>query len=186
MYTFLPRSLLALKRICAKQEHSRFSATTAIRLTVREGLFRAEATDGRRAVVVQGPVPDDVPWPAFVHTSDDAFEALILPEDLERAVKVSKGTWAGQRDVIGVATTGPNDVCIGRGQDVVMTRIVEGRFPAIDQVTPKTPPVVSFKVDPKLLANTLLALSELLPDHDQRVDPTRRPARATRRPTSPP
>ena len=52
-------------------------------------MYRAEATDGRRAVVVQAMVPtEEPPWPAFKELPDDAFEAIILPKDLERACKV--------------------------------------------------------------------------------------------------
>ena len=39
-------------------------------------MYRAEATDGRRAVVVQGMVPpEEPPWPAFKDLPDDAFGA---------------------------------------------------------------------------------------------------------------
>ena len=45
------------------------------------GLYRAEATDGHRAIVVQGLAPEeDPPWPGFKETPDDAFEANILPK----------------------------------------------------------------------------------------------------------
>jgi hypothetical protein len=65
MLLFIPRSLCALKRVAAKTEHSRFGATTGIRIAVASGLFRAEACDGHRAVVVQGVMPaQDPPGPA--------------------------------------------------------------------------------------------------------------------------
>jgi hypothetical protein len=53
MLLFIPRSLCALNRVAAKSEHHRFGATQGIRIAVAAGLYRAEATDGRRAVVVQ-------------------------------------------------------------------------------------------------------------------------------------
>jgi hypothetical protein len=66
MLLFIPRSLCALKRVAAKAEHARFGATQGIRIALRSGLYRAEATDGRRAIVVQGLTPiEDPPWPGF-------------------------------------------------------------------------------------------------------------------------
>src|SRR5436305_14989319 len=88
MFLFIPRSLCALKRVAAKADHPRFAATQGIRIAVACGMYRAEATDGRRAVVVQGMVPtEEPPWPAFKELPDDAFDAIILPKDLRRACK---------------------------------------------------------------------------------------------------
>jgi hypothetical protein len=55
MLLFIPRSLCALKRVAAKAEHARFGATQGIRIALRSGLYRAEATDGRQAIVRPGP-----------------------------------------------------------------------------------------------------------------------------------
>ena len=86
MLLFIPRSLCALKRVAAKSEDARFGATTGIRIALAAGLYRAEATDGHRAMVVQGLVPiEDPPWPGFKDLPDDACEAIVLPKDLERA-----------------------------------------------------------------------------------------------------
>jgi hypothetical protein len=66
MLLFIPRSLCALKRVAAKAEHARFGATQGIRIAVAAGLYRAEATDGHRAIVVQGMVPsEEPPWPGL-------------------------------------------------------------------------------------------------------------------------
>ena len=84
MPLFIPRSLCALKRVAAKVEHAKFGATQGIRIALASGMYRAEATDGRRAMVVQGLVPDDEPpWPGFKELPDDAFETVILPRDLD-------------------------------------------------------------------------------------------------------
>ena len=61
MLLFIPRSLCALKRVAAKSEHARFGATQGIRIALASGLYRAEATDGRRAMVVQALVPIEDP-----------------------------------------------------------------------------------------------------------------------------
>src|SRR5262249_24321215 len=47
--------------------------------------------------------------------------------------------------------------------DVINTRVVDGRFPDITKVIPKKKPLFTFRFDPKLLGDTLLAIAELLP-----------------------
>ena len=85
MLLFIPRSLCALKRVAAKVEHAKFGATQGIRIALASGVYRAEATDGRRAMIVQGLIPgEEPPWPGFKELPDDAFETVILPRDLER------------------------------------------------------------------------------------------------------
>ena len=54
MFLFIPRSLCALDGVAAKADHPRFAATQGIRIALACGMYRAEATDGRRAVVAQG------------------------------------------------------------------------------------------------------------------------------------
>jgi hypothetical protein len=165
MLLFIPRSLCALKRVAAKAEHSRYGATQGIRITLASGLYRAEATDRRRAVVVQGLVPiEDPPWPGFKEVPDDACEAIVLPKDLERACKVGDQFVQSRFDMVGMATVGGGVVCLGLGTDLVTARTVEGRFPMIDQVMPRKRPMFTFRIDPKLTAETLLTLAELLPD----------------------
>ena len=170
MLLFIPRSLCALKRVAAKAEHARYGATQGIRITLASGLYRAEATDGRRAVIVQGLVPiEDPPWPGFKEVPDDACEAVVLPKDLERACKVGDQFVQSQFDMVGMATVGNGVLCLGLGTDLVTARTVEGRFPMIDNVMPKKRPMFTFRIDPKLTAETLLAMAELLPDTDKGV-----------------
>jgi hypothetical protein len=92
MLLFIPRSLCALKRVAAKEGHARFHAfTQGIRIALAAGVYRAEATDGRRTMVVQGLIPgEDPPWPGFKDLPDDACEAVIMPRDLERDCKVGE------------------------------------------------------------------------------------------------
>jgi hypothetical protein len=164
MLVFIPRSLCALKRVAAKAEHARYGATQGIRITLASGLYRAEATDGRRAVIVQGLVPiEDPPWPGFKEVPDDACEAVVLPKDLERACKVGDQFVQSRFDMVGMATVG-SEVYLGLGNDVINTRPVEGRFPQIDNVMPRKRPMFTFRIDPKLTAETLLTIAELLPD----------------------
>src|SRR5687767_10719735 len=169
MLLFIPRSLCALKRVAAKSEHARFGATQGIRITLAPGLYRAEATDGRRAMIVQGLIPpEDPPWPGFKDLPDDACEAVILPKDLERACKVGEDFLQSRFGTFGIATMG-NEVCLGLGSELVTARTVEGRFPNISQVIPKKRPLFTFSIDPRYLAETLLAMADLLPDHARAV-----------------
>jgi hypothetical protein len=87
----------------------------------------------------------------FKELPDDACEAIILPKDLERACKVGEDFLQSRFGMLGIATMG-NDVCLGLGTEVVTARIVEGRFPSLDQVIPKKRPLFTFRVDPKVLA----------------------------------
>jgi len=169
MLLFIPRSLCALKRIAAKAEHSRYGATQGIRFSQVSGIYRAEATDGLRAILVQGLTPlEDPPWPGFKELPDDACETIILPKDLERACKVGDESLQSRFGMVGIATNGEG-VSLGLGADVVTTRVVDGRFPNVEKVIPKKRPVCSFRVDPQLLADTLLAIAELLPEHSREV-----------------
>ncbi|HYV36612.1 MAG TPA: hypothetical protein VE988_12950 [Gemmataceae bacterium] len=91
MFLFIPRSLCALKRVAAKADHLRLAATQGVRIAEAGCLYRADGTDGRRAVVVQGMAPtEEPPWPAFKELPDNAYEAITLPKDLERACKVGE------------------------------------------------------------------------------------------------
>jgi hypothetical protein len=169
MLLFIPRSLCALKRVAAKVEHARYSATQGIRIALASGVYRAEATDGRRAMIVQGLIPgEDPPWPGFKDLPDDACEAIILPRDLERACKVGEDFLKSRFGLFGIATMG-SDVCLGLGSELVTARTVEGKFPNINQVIPKKRPLFTFSFDPKTLAETLLAMAELLPEGDRQV-----------------
>ena len=169
MLLFIPRSLRALKRIAAKAEHARFGATQGIRIAMKPGLYRAEATDGHRAIIVQGMAPkEDPPWPGLKELPDDGFEAIIMPKDLERACKVGEDFLQSRFGVVGIATVGYG-VRLGLGSELVTAQTVQGRFPQMDKIIPKKRPLFTFRVDPKILAETLLATADLLPDTDRGV-----------------
>ena len=170
MFLFIPRALCALKRLVARTEHARYGATTGIHFWTADGMYRAEATDGRRAIVVQGLVPEETPnWPGLKDLPDDAFETIVLPKDLERACKLGEEFVQKSFKLLGMATKG-NQILLGLGEDCIVTRLVEGRFPEIRQVVPTKPPLFSFRVDPRLLAEALLTVADLLPDANQGVD----------------
>jgi hypothetical protein len=141
MLLFIPRSLCALKRVAAKAEHARFGVTQGIRIALRSRLYRAEATDGRRAMVVRGLVPiEDPPWPGFKDLPDDASEAVVMPRIWSGPPNSgtpscrAASTWSAWPLRATTSTW-------GLGNDVINTRTVEGRFPNISQVIPKKRPL---------------------------------------------
>src|SRR5262249_44344621 len=107
-------------------------------------------------------------WPGFKELPDDAYETVILPKDMERACKVGEDFLQDRFGLFGIATVG-KEVCLGLGTELVTARMVEGRFPNINQAIPKKRPLFTFRVDPKILAETLLAMADLLPDADRGV-----------------
>jgi DNA polymerase III sliding clamp (beta) subunit (PCNA family) len=110
--------------------------------------------------VVQGLVPiEDPPWPGFKEVPDDACEAIVLPKDLERACKVGDQFVQSRFDMVGMATVGDGVLCLCLGTDLVTARTVEGRFPQIDNVMPRKRPMFTFRIDPKLTAETLLTMA---------------------------
>ena len=147
---------MRLEAGCRQGGNARYAATQGIRIALAAGVYRAEATDGRRAMIVQGLIPgEDPPWPGFKDLPDDACETVILPRDLERACKVGEDFLQSRFGLFGIATMG-NDVCLGLGSELVTARTVEGRFPKIDQVIPRKRPLFTFSFDPRTLAETLL------------------------------
>ena len=168
MLLFIPRSLCALKRVTSKGD-SRFAATQGIRVALTKGLYRAEATDGRRAIVVQGSLPtEEPPWPGFKELPDDAFEVIVLPKDLDRACKIGGDYLQSRFGMVGIATN-EGAVHLGLGSDVVTAPRVEGSFPPIERVIPTKKPLFTFRVDPSLLGETLLAVAALLPETECEV-----------------
>src|SRR5262249_23639087 len=94
---------------------------------------------------------------------DDAFETVILPKDLGRACKVGEDFLQSRYGVVGVATVGYG-VRLGLGSGFVTTHNVQGRLPPMDKGLPQQRPLVTFRVDPNVLVESLLAMVDLLPD----------------------
>jgi hypothetical protein len=101
MLLFIPRSLCALKRVAAKAEHARYGATQGIRISVASGLYRAEATDGRRAVIVQGLVPSRTRrGPASRKCPTTPARPLFCPRTWSGACKVGDQFMQSQFDTV--------------------------------------------------------------------------------------
>lgn len=171
MHLFIHRSLCALKRIVSKSEHERFGATIGIQIeTLGNVMYTATATDGRRLMIVQGMCPERTPnWDGFKELPDDSCLTILRPSDLERAIKAGDAYLNKTFGVIGLATT-KQTIHLGVGDDCIAVRPVEGRFPNVKQVIPNKKPLVSFRLDPKLTAETLLAFADMLPETQKGVE----------------
>jgi hypothetical protein len=116
MLLFIPRSLCALKRVAARQEHARYGATQGIRITLASGLYRAEATDGRMPI-------EDPPGLASRKCLTTPARLSSCPRTLERVCKVGDQFVQNRFDMVGMATVG-SEVYVGLGNEVINTRPV--------------------------------------------------------------
>lgn len=161
MYLYLPRSLCALKRIVARDQHERFGASTGILIeAIGDAAFTAVATDGKRLLSVQGNCPDKVPhWNGLTAETDDAISTVLSLVDLDKAFKVGDA-YLKTFGSVGLATKG-DSIYLGIGDDCLCVRAVSGRFPNWRLVMPKGSPLFAVRVDPKLFAETMLALHDM-------------------------
>lgn len=162
MYLFLPRTLCALKRIVARDEHSRFGATTGVLIeAVGDAMYTATATNGKQLLSVQGMCPEKTPhWNAMQAATDEALETVLSIADFEKAFRVGDEYLRKEFAVVGLATKG-DSIYLGIGDDMLHVRAVSGRFPKWRQVMPKGNPLYSVRLDPKMVADTMLALHDM-------------------------
>lgn len=163
MLLFIPRSLVALKRLAGASQ--RYSATSGLRLSLNYNLWRAEVTDGRRLLVVQGE-QEIHPWPGLEVEVDERTQVVIPFDDLEKAVKLAKdrSSRQGTQKIIGVATTAASDcVYLGIGPDYLKTWPVEGRFPDTQAVLTEVAenPLFTVKLDPRLMGEIMKVMADL-------------------------
>lgn len=194
----LPANLACVSKICAKE--SMRWATDAVRVIEKPikrfetgdgtGLqekerpgYRIEATDSRRAVVVEGLNEDASEYPAIPalqSAPNSATETLIGREDWNRAFKsIPKGRNAAKPILRNVALVSGREET-GEGEDkqayslatmattdvsqanVMTARREEQRFPPIGDVIPSPlrKPVCTVRVDAHLLAELLAVVSQ--------------------------
>lgn len=171
----LPRNVAALSSLCASTEHSRYGATTGIRIQLRDdGVLRLDATDGRVLGVVQCP-PCVGEW----DHAEDVVEAHYLDPDDRTVVIVPAKEWkeglklkADRSRVyddsgITVATDG-NQVILANQSGKITTPQVEGRFPDVDAVLRSSilenKPRFAVRLDPKLFIKLLQTASAFTAD----------------------
>lgn len=157
----LPRNLAALCKV-ATREDLKFATTCIHLLDEGNGLYRAEATDGRVLAIIMGPFDAEAIAPAYQRPFEaDAVSEVLLPaKEFGKAVSKCKATEGPQgrfqlSDLL-LLTNGLNvGVC---GQDGTMVlHAGSGRFPNTDMVIPKRSPLLRIPLNPKHLITLLQA-----------------------------
>lgn len=153
MSVFLPKNLGKLADITSV--NSRY-ALAGVRVIDAGPLYRCEATDGRRLVIVQGrSLAPDLPDPRLEEAPDGAVETIVPAADWKKVFQAAKHTPVG-------LAAGDDRVTLVSGGLTVTASPVEGRWPPVDNVLPKTGPLLRFRVDPALLAGLLQVAAALV------------------------
>ena len=141
----VPAGLAGLAKVAAQAEQARFGATTGIRLERRPGGYRAEATDGRILVRVDGTHPLNAEtYPRVDGLPDnnpDARQAIVPGKVWAAACKaVPNGKKVKHKPLLGhlaVAMTGKGAVLASTdlsGSEVKVVDSLEGRYPDATKV----------------------------------------------------
>lgn len=159
----LPPALAGLAKVCA--EHSRY-ALCGVRLS-RTGpnRYRAEATDGKCLARVDGEHdnPEDYPaWPELEGAPNGSAAATVPAAAWQAAFKaIPKAALRSRKRVLaGVAAVLGADVVTLASTDLdtrnlSQPRLLDGRWPATDEVFPKKAPKATVKVNAVRLAELL-------------------------------
>jgi hypothetical protein len=166
-HLLLPRNLGAVAKLANKDPHARYFATTAVQLEQMGPQYRATATDGKRLITVTGTSenPETYPWqgiPALAHADNGATIAHISARDWQAAFKTIPTRCRPGLEHVAV-TMAENSVTMAttdlERSNVQTPRNVAGRFPDWQRVFPTSKPVVTIRIDPKLLAETLTTVA---------------------------
>lgn len=160
----VPRNLAALGKVASKYDNPRF-ALGCIRLRDQgNGLYRAEASDGRTLAIISGPFDDcDEPLDGQPFESDDQRDILLTADEFAKAVaRIKPPKWhaalKGREKRVVLSTNDCKAAVFEFGQSTVLTQ-VQGKFPDTDVVLPHRIPFVRFTVDPKTMIRLLEAAS---------------------------
>jgi hypothetical protein len=145
----LPANVASLAKL-ADPTNRRF-ALAGLLVSERPEGYQVEATDGKRLGIVRGPGAQAERPEALADAPNGATEAIIGAADFAALVKANgKARWPA------LLVLGYEASTFLTGGKVVRVRNLDGRWPAIDQVLPSTPPAVEFAVTAKLFAELLL------------------------------
>ena len=161
----LPPSVATIVKLTASGEQQRFGATTGVRLLSTNRGYRIEATDGRRAAILTGPVAEAADFPALPAIAQAASGATegVLPVAAWTAAfrSTPRGRAVRVKPILGnLAVVLAKDAATLASTDMervsaAETRLVDGRFPDIRRAMPTGQPKAVFAVDAKLLAELL-------------------------------
>lgn len=123
-----------------------------VRVSARNGIWRVDATDGRILAVLRGETEDVA-----------AQEPFLIP------AKEFKEGCKGKGDI--EITLSEDGVIEMRSGSKIQTALQgEGRFPPVDDVLPRSGPVISVAIDPAILVRLLQAAMAGTDDETRRVN----------------
>jgi hypothetical protein len=185
MSVYFPRNVAKLAKL-ASTSRGRYALGCVRVQASGDGTYRAEATDGRVLGVIRGQSLDAT-YPAIEEASNGVQEALIPAKDWQDAFRLK-----GKQDAIGLAmgrveeqtpipegqrtedgpecTVRVHRPCLfasDKGQ--LVTEAEEGRYPPTDEVIPKHGALVTFRLDPAILARLLEVVTALADDDNRAV-----------------
>lgn len=153
---YLPRNLAALAK-CASKGDGCYSMQ-GIHLVDLHGGYRAEATDGKKAVIVrqENPVPAQEEQYAqqLAGADNGATEGLIETAAWTDLLKMKPITLGRQELPVAVVLDKFNFTA-ATPEATRSGQLVDGRFPTIDNVIPRKPALLSLCVDPRILTDLL-------------------------------
>ncbi len=169
----LPVSLAPLADIAAKENSVRFGATIGVQLKVNaDNTYTAEATDGRRLVIIDGGCESAADYPAFpalASAPNGECTSIIPAKEWKAAFAAAKKMTARAIKphlrtcpvVIGKSVTSFGATDLERIA-FSQPRNVEGRFPNSASIIPPTEKaLLSVRVDPEILASVLDTIDAL-------------------------
>jgi hypothetical protein len=152
---YLPRNLAVLATVAAR-DSGRYSLAAVRVRDFRDGLYRAEATDGKVLAVVQGPAPEAC-YPALEEKPDGDPEVLVARDDWQKAFRLGD-----RHRPVGLAACG-DQITLAVGDQALTTRPVDGRFPDVDLVLPRHGALLAVRLDPGLLVELLTVAAAVTP-----------------------
>lgn len=164
-----PKNLGLLAGIAGDQ--TRYSMAGIRVMEFQDGFYRLEVTDGKMLGIIRGPssaTPREVEMiqTQLVGAPNGAIAGIIPAEFWAKMFKLVQ-----KRGHLGLVL-GENQATFGTVDTKAETPLLEGRFPNVDLVLPRTPPLIRFVVNPDLLTQ-LLALAGAVCSAGER-DPSRR------------
>jgi hypothetical protein len=178
----LPNNLAPLAQIAEKKEGARW-AVTGVRLkALPGGEWEAAATDTKILLQVRGGSalpPDEFPeWPGLTSAANSASVGLI-PTDFWAETFAAAKKLTGKKRYLkppkAVAVKlAPTEATFGftdtESNKTEVTKLVEGKFPPVEQIWPRKKPKLTVAIDPDLMVQLLRTMSALLPEGQKRVE----------------
>ncbi len=169
----LPANLAKLADIASRDDRGRWTLRGVHVERSPEGTFTAAATDTRMLLRVSGPCEpaDEFPSiPAMKDVPDDAASGIVpasvwgsvFAAATKHSRKATKSILQNVAVAIGreQAVFGMTN---GDSSPVETTKLMEGRFPPVDDVFPKKPAAMRIRINPLLMAKLLKAMAEIAP-----------------------